>query len=490
MSAKQRLESPRPTINTTFSNSSSRSQPPSPTSGSFTPSAFSFPLPSTSASTSSSISYLFDPLTTPTTDSASAPRFHDPYAATRSRQDSLPSPTSSASSGTFRFPPDMSGSLSDREFDSMQNSMIGLGLDQQDVRGFSARGGNPFGDVRFDEPEEIDSSSGREGRRQLGMEDDDASEDTDTGGPEGMNRGFGRPASMDMGGESETSFDFLLSPPPAFDPSSTINRQLAAVALETPKAKRERTFPAPLLLKGDRTFGGSSPVMGSGPTMRKVSTPQPLVSPPMSGYQPPARPWIQQSTDSPRAGSPSQPHRVQHSANSSTSQPSVASQSSSHTNSGSTSSVPQSEPPIAPQALLLYILSLRSASQPLALSQSQGAGSRFAPSNNPLHQRIRSAGSAGSDNEDAIAATQVGNSGRLDTVDLSHKRIAEVPVEIVRELKDEVEKLALGYNLLRDLPPFFTALGSKLRYLNVRVNMLTTFPQVVSFPRSSGTDLR
>lgn len=369
----------------------------------------------------------------------------------------------------------------------MQSSMIGLGLDQQDGRGFNTRGGNPFGDVRFDEPEEIDSSSGRDGRRQLGGEEDDASEDTDTGGPEGMHRGFGRPASMDI--ESETSFDFLLSPPPAFDPSSTMNRQLAAVALETPKAKRERTFPAPLLLKGDRPFGGSSPTMASGPTMRKVSTPQPLVSPPVGGYQPPARPWIQQSTDSPRAGSPSQPHRVQHSANSSTSQPSVASQSSSHSNSASASSAPPTEPPIAPQALLLYILSLRSASQPLALSQSQGVGSRFAPSTNAAHQRIRSAGSAGSDNEDAIAASQVGNSGRLDTVDLSHKRIAEVPIEIVRELKDEVEKLALGYNLLRDLPPYFTALGSKLRYLNVRVNMLTTFPQVVSTQQSSERNL-
>ena len=72
------------------------------------------------------------------------------------------------------------------------------------------------------------------------------------------------------------------------------------------------------------------------------------------------------------------------------------------------------------------------------------------------------------------------NGGRLDTVDLSHKRIAEVPQEVIDELRDEVEKLALGYNLLRDLPPGFAALGSRLRYLNVRVNMLTVFPQVVS----------
>ena len=72
---------------------------------------------------------------------------------------------------------------------------------------------------------------------------------------------------------------------------------------------------------------------------------------------------------------------------------------------------------------------------------------------------------------------------KLDTVDLSHKRIAEVPVEVVDELKNEVEKLALGYNLLRDLPPHFAGLGNRLKYLNIRVNLLTIFPAVV---RGSG----
>lgn len=68
---------------------------------------------------------------------------------------------------------------------------------------------------------------------------------------------------------------------------------------------------------------------------------------------------------------------------------------------------------------------------------------------------------------------------KLDTVDLSHKRIAEVPVEVVDELKNEVEKLALGYNLLRDLPPHFAGLGNRLKYLNIRVNLLTIFPAVL-----------
>jgi hypothetical protein len=141
------------------------------------------------------------------------------------------------------------------------------------------------------------------------------------------------------------------------------------------------------------------------------------------------------------------------------------------------------EPPITPQALLLHVRLLRSPSHPMALSQSQGPLSRLNAtgtfSQPASHQRIRSAGSTASDN-DAESPTQGPTIGKLDTVDLSHKRIAEVPIEVVHELQDEVEKLALGYNLLRDLPPHFVALGGKLRYLNVRVNVLTTFPQVVS----------
>lgn len=142
-----------------------------------------------------------------------------------------------------------------------------------------------------------------------------------------------------------------------------------------------------------------------------------------------------------------------------------------------------SEPPISSQALLLHIHSLRSASSPMTLSQSSGPIPRSAT---PLlagqaHQRIRSAGSStepDSTSEDRIPP-RTSSITRLDTVDLSHKRIAEVPLEVVDELKDEVEKLALGYNLLKDLPSCFVGFGSKLKYLNVRVNLLTVFPAVV-----------
>ncbi|GAA5883614.1 hypothetical protein JCM16303_004914 [Sporobolomyces ruberrimus] len=146
-----------------------------------------------------------------------------------------------------------------------------------------------------------------------------------------------------------------------------------------------------------------------------------------------------------------------------------------------------SDPPISSQALLLHVHSLRSAASPMALSQSQGPLPR-APA--PLlaqqnHQRIRSAGSSGETEPTTPglalerAPTRPGSVPRLDTVDLSHKRIADVPIEVVEELKDEVEKLALGYNLLKDLPSYFIGFGSRLKYLNVRVNLLTTFPAVL-----------
>lgn len=134
----------------------------------------------------------------------------------------------------------------------------------------------------------------------------------------------------------------------------------------------------------------------------------------------------------------------------------------------------------------------------MTLSQSSGPTPRTAT---PLlagqvHQRIRSAGSTAEPDStaDDRSLSRTSSVTRLDTVDLSHKRIADVPMEIVEELKDEVEKLALGYNLLKDLPSYFVGFGSKLKYLNVRVNLLTVFPAVVrtlasKFRKGAFTDL-
>ncbi|GAA5841186.1 hypothetical protein JCM11251_003230 [Rhodosporidiobolus azoricus] len=212
------------------------------------------------------------------------------------------------------------------------------------------------------------------------------------------------------------------------------------------------------------------------------------------------------STASPSVGSGRNAQAFPTASTSSTALPTTAVHApSSSTASTSATAATSLEPPITAQALLLHILSLRSASSPMALSQSQGPLSR---SGTPLysaaaggagaafHQRIRSASSTTSADPDGAGSTvsissaltangrnrddrSPSRGARLDTVDLSHKRIADVPAEVVEELRDEVEKLALGYNLLKDLPPHFSGLGTRLKYLNVRVNMLTTFPAVL-----------
>ncbi|GAA5947614.1 hypothetical protein JCM3765_001003 [Sporobolomyces pararoseus] len=196
------------------------------------------------------------------------------------------------------------------------------------------------------------------------------------------------------------------------------------------------------------------------------------------------------STSSPALGNlPSQPVTSTSSSSISAMAPPLVVLPSNSTHPTSASSTQSSsDPPISSQALLLHIHSLRSAASPMALSQSQGPLPR---SPAPLlvqqqtHQRIRSAGSSGEADPATPGLTtdrapsRTGSAPRLDTVDLSHKRIAEVPIEVVDELKDEVEKLALGYNLLKDLPSHFVGFGNRLKYLNVRVNLLTTFPAVL-----------
>ena len=66
-----------------------------------------------------------------------------------------------------------------------------------------------------------------------------------------------------------------------------------------------------------------------------------------------------------------------------------------------------------------------------------------------------------------------------DTLDLCHRKIDRVPDEVIKIVKDEVVRLALGYNLLTSLSASFAQL-SRLRYLNIRANLLTTFPSVIT----------
>ncbi|KAK4141147.1 RAM signaling pathway protein-domain-containing protein [Dichotomopilus funicola] len=61
------------------------------------------------------------------------------------------------------------------------------------------------------------------------------------------------------------------------------------------------------------------------------------------------------------------------------------------------------------------------------------------------------------------------------TVDLSRKKIQNLPEEVVDVIKDELERLALSHNYLETFPTRFSECTS-LRYLNVRQNKIREFP--------------
>ncbi|GAA5911584.1 hypothetical protein JCM6882_008045 [Rhodosporidiobolus microsporus] len=640
----------------------SNSNPPSPRISPTSSAPFSFPS-STATSSSSSAA----PTPPPIPSSSSSSRFNAAFSSSAFNGSSTRhAPHSSISSlaseddpSSLRFlasraagvddydddldsPTATTASRSATGFDALQRELgapegaRGLGLTEGEGMSSQGRGfGGGFPSTRemgrlFEEPEEYDTVRGMSNGRGRGGEDDapfrpEASTSSRFGAGGGGAGGdhdasdLGRPASIALDA-NDNSMSFLLSPPPSFDPTTASAKQFAAAAAAADQPKqqqqqqqqqrekertgRERIFPAPLLLKGDRSFsvsgaerngapagagataGPSSPVF---PPVQPLSIPRrpsatagsaafpqsaSTMTSPAQTYQ---RSWAprdrggergeregpmnppdgshsrlayhrrqQSSTSSLSHGSYlpynsnsysyAAAYEPRHQATASTSTSSTASPSvgsgrntqafptpststsafpstavhapSSSTASASTTAASASsspDPPISAQALLLHILALRSASSPMALSQSQGPLSR---AGTPLysatssasglanHQRIRSASSTTSAADPDGAGSTISISSaltgaddrarspsragaRLDTVDLSHKRIADVPAEVVDELRDEVEKLALGYNLLKDLPPYFSGLGGRLKYLNVRVNMLTTFPAVL-----------
>ncbi|GAA6054606.1 hypothetical protein JCM3770_000075 [Rhodotorula araucariae] len=446
------------------------------------------------------------------------------------------SSVASDSSGGFLGATDVAPSPPhDRAFEAIQRELGGADSAQSSSEDAARtervypNGARDAGRI-YDEPEQLDMLRGASSGRALG--DNVFRARASGSGHEG---GSG-PSSLD------SSTGSLLAPVTALDASQRATKE---------RRPGDRIFPAPLLLKSDRSYssGGGSASSSGGffapvaplsiprrPSTSAGASPAPGAGPPVPQS---AREWGRRDGkmgppssssfgDAPRAAPSYQRHRQQQSSTSSLSHgsylpynnsylyeprqnpassyagsdapPMSASGSGRYPTPPSTSlsgstisnlSPPSAEPPISAQALLLDVLSLRSAASPMSLSQSQGPLSR---SNTPLlaagHQRIRSAGSSGSaeregatrhseDRGPARAAATYPGASKLDTVDLSHKRIAEVPVEVVDELRDEVEKLALGYNLLRDLPPSFAQLGSRLKYLNIRVNLLTTFPAVL-----------
>lgn len=536
-------------------------------------------------------------------------RFHQALAAyptsrsNNTRRDISHSNSSSISdTTTFRFPPDSASPTGGRSFDVLQRELVGVGAVesgggerkyQERVRADSRGATWNQNDEDERRPFGGNGNAQRERNwkgREYGYPEEQqlfASTSSRNEPPNEMDAislsmgGIGRPASMDMGSgnhghigantsvdEGETSYDFLRSPP-SFDPTTLVTSTLASTSnsISRPfginagggggggrERVRDRTFPAPLLLKGDRPFGISGrPALGNYTvsssslpftSARKISSSNsaapsvehspsdPFPSMPLPAA-PFARPQWSSTNSSPvtilstlsldqtpltvEESRPNPPFRRQHRENSSSNSSTLSSGPFADSPlTATTSALPYSsaspshpattkdtmpttsssihEPPISPQDLLLYVLSLRSVLTPMPTLPNVLASS--------THQRIESIESGVSDvddltsveggDEDDTATTVVptrasslttaslaASSGRLDTVDLSHKRIAEVSVDVIEELKDEVEKLALGYNLLRELPMTFAALGGRLRYLNVRVNLLTVFPQVV-----------
>jgi len=161
-------------------------------------------------------------------------------------------------------------------------------------------------------------------------------------------------------------------------------------------------------------------------------------------------------------------------------------------------------------------------SSSMSRSQSANATARLQQGSQvPAHMRNISTGSNRSEDDGGMISSQTSNglsapshpgmartassrnvadSGQsnLRTIDLTHHRIADVPTEVIDALEGtvgryvhlhislylsltcDIFRLALGYNYIATLPPSFARLGNTLRYLNIRLNMLTTFPAVVS----------
>ncbi|SMR60987.1 unnamed protein product [Zymoseptoria tritici ST99CH_1A5] len=87
--------------------------------------------------------------------------------------------------------------------------------------------------------------------------------------------------------------------------------------------------------------------------------------------------------------------------------------------------------------------------------------------------------------EDRQAKASAASAGELpresqtgSTVDLSHKNINTLPVEVILLIKDKVERLALSHNP-RIALPIEIGQCDRLRYLNLRWNKLRQFPMAV-----------
>lgn len=92
--------------------------------------------------------------------------------------------------------------------------------------------------------------------------------------------------------------------------------------------------------------------------------------------------------------------------------------------------------------------------------------------------RLRAEKRPNKDKSSTSSGSSKPTSSAVDTLDLSHLKIEKLPYEMVDIIKEDVVRLALGYNLINSLPSNFIDL-SRLRYLNVRANLMNTFPSVL-----------
>lgn len=325
--------------------------------------------------------------------------------------------------------------------------------------------------------------------------------------------------------DPDNSFDFLLSP--GLAPIGPISTSTSFGNLPPPLAPPPSQPPPPLPNSNGMFSPATTP---SRPMFNRSQTAMPAPSSSGRAFQAPSA-YASQQQGSMYATD-------QASSNLSSSIGQGAGQSSSQAAGSSQQPGREYTPPpaITAKALLDIVLNLKAdqpanlqgnaaasgSSSSMSRSQSANATARLQQGSQvPAHMRNISTGSNRSEDDGGMISSQTSNglsapshpgmartassrnvadSGQsnLRTIDLTHHRIADVPTEVIDALEGtvgryvhlhislylsltcDIFRLALGYNYIATLPPSFARLGNTLRYLNIRLNMLTTFPAVVS----------
>lgn len=101
----------------------------------------------------------------------------------------------------------------------------------------------------------------------------------------------------------------------------------------------------------------------------------------------------------------------------------------------------------------------------------------------------KNSGGGGSSSSGGVGPTSNSREPKLDTLDLSNKRLCDLPDEMAEIVMDQVERLALANNAIHTLPRSFASLH-RLRYLNIRANSISAFPLMLcEMPRLEILDI-